>query len=149
MLPGFKKMADELTQKADRFENQSFTVALFGAFSAGKSSFANALIGERFYLFHRIRQLLLSIKSCLIDAEHPHGMVLVKLKSIDTLMGDVNRSLAAFDKNAERLKVPFRMLNKYFHQNRNVDAYEKIHLAFLQAFVTWNWCLSRSAWRND
>ena len=40
-------MASELAQKADRLENQSFTVALFGAFSAGKSSFANALIGDR------------------------------------------------------------------------------------------------------
>ena len=46
-LPGFKKIAAELMQKAERLENQSFTVALFGAFSAGKSSFANALLGER------------------------------------------------------------------------------------------------------
>ena len=45
-VPGFKKMASELAQKADRLQNQSFTVALFGAFSAGKSSFANALIGR-------------------------------------------------------------------------------------------------------
>ena len=65
-VPGFKKIAAELTQKADSLQNQSFTVALFGAFSAGKSSFANALIGDRFYLFHRIQQLLRSIKLCLL-----------------------------------------------------------------------------------
>ncbi|WP_202820191.1 hypothetical protein, partial [Escherichia coli] len=44
-IPGFKKISEELIEKADRLENRQFTVALFGAFSAGKSSFANALIG--------------------------------------------------------------------------------------------------------
>ena len=38
--------ADYLRKKAERLEGQEFTVALFGAFSAGKSSFSNALIGE-------------------------------------------------------------------------------------------------------
>ena len=102
-VPGFKKIADELAQKAERFENQSFTVALFGAFSAGKSSFANALLGERFLPVSPNPTTAAINKIMPIDAEHPHGMVLVKLKSLDTLMGDVNRSLAAFDKKADTI----------------------------------------------
>ena len=35
-LPGFQKLAKELEDKADRLEHKGFTVALFGAFSAGK-----------------------------------------------------------------------------------------------------------------
>ncbi|MBP3950634.1 dynamin family protein [Bacillus suaedae] len=35
-----------LLNRIQRFEEQSFTISLFGAFSAGKSSFANALLGE-------------------------------------------------------------------------------------------------------
>ena len=39
--------AEYLRKKAGRLEGQEFTVAFFGAFSAGKSSFSNALIGEQ------------------------------------------------------------------------------------------------------
>ena len=46
LLKGFHSLYKELTEKANRLEQQTFTVALFGAFSAGKSSFANALMGE-------------------------------------------------------------------------------------------------------
>ncbi|ADU30293.1 dynamin family protein [Evansella cellulosilytica] len=37
---------NQLSEKIDKYEQQSFVISLFGAFSAGKSSFANALIGE-------------------------------------------------------------------------------------------------------
>ena len=45
-IPGFLETAEYFRKKADRLDGQEFTVALFGAFSAGKSSFSNALIGE-------------------------------------------------------------------------------------------------------
>jgi len=45
-LPAMRAIADSLLEKANRLEHGTFTLALFGAFSAGKSSFANALIGE-------------------------------------------------------------------------------------------------------
>lgn len=34
-------------QKTERLKTKQFTIALFGAFSSGKSSFANALLGEK------------------------------------------------------------------------------------------------------
>ena len=46
-VPGFLETAEYLRKKANRLDGQEFTVALFGAFSAGKSSFSNALIGEQ------------------------------------------------------------------------------------------------------
>lgn len=45
-VPGTKTLVDDLLQKKQRLEKRSYTVALFGAFSAGKSSFANALLGD-------------------------------------------------------------------------------------------------------
>ena len=73
-VPGFKKLSVELIQKAERLQNQSFTVALFGAFSAGKSSFANALIGDSGYCpFHPIRQRPPLIKLCLL-------MILIRME---------------------------------------------------------------------
>src|SRR5690606_16468504 len=43
---GFAETVEYLKRKAKRLEGQEFTIALFGAFSAGKSSFSNALMGE-------------------------------------------------------------------------------------------------------
>ncbi|MFC4354613.1 dynamin family protein [Chryseomicrobium palamuruense] len=45
-IPNFQEAVEELKQKIRRIENKNFTIALFGAFSAGKSSFSNALLGE-------------------------------------------------------------------------------------------------------
>lgn len=43
-LLGYER--EQLLQRIERYKNQTFIISLFGAFSAGKSSFANALIGE-------------------------------------------------------------------------------------------------------
>ena len=134
-LPGFNKIADELTQKAERLEKQSFTVALFGAFSAGKSSFANALLGERLLPVSPNPTTAAINKIMPIDDVHQHGTVLVKLKSFETLMGDVNRSLAAFDQNANSIESAISFAQTIISSENHVDAYEKMHLAFLQAFV--------------
>src|SRR5699024_2196879 len=46
-LPDFNSLITDLQSKKTRIEDRSLTIALFGAFSAGKSSFSNALLGER------------------------------------------------------------------------------------------------------
>lgn len=45
--PALASAARGLKSRAEALAGGSFTMALFGAFSAGKSSFANALLGER------------------------------------------------------------------------------------------------------
>lgn len=45
-ISNFQDAVRELKQKINRITNRSFTIALFGAFSAGKSSFSNALLGD-------------------------------------------------------------------------------------------------------
>src|SRR5699024_12756640 len=49
-LPGFDQLIEDLSSKKNRLENRKLTIALFGAFSAGKSSFSNALFGEQILL---------------------------------------------------------------------------------------------------
>ncbi|MCY8535695.1 dynamin family protein [Bacillus vallismortis] len=41
------KQTSAFQQRINRLEERKFTLALFGGFSSGKSSFANALVGER------------------------------------------------------------------------------------------------------
>nr|WP_295971944.1 dynamin family protein [uncultured Bacillus sp.] len=134
-IPGFRKISEELQQKAERMEHQSFTVALFGAFSAGKSSFANALIGSKLLPVSPNPTTAAINKIMPVDAKHPHGTVLVKLKNNDTLMTDVNRSLGAFSLEAVDINDAVLTAKKVEEDIKEVDAYEKTHLAFLHAFV--------------
>ncbi|WP_167449475.1 dynamin family protein [Halobacillus trueperi] len=45
-LEGTKRLYAQLEKKRNRLDDRHYTIALFGAFSAGKSSFANALLGD-------------------------------------------------------------------------------------------------------
>lgn len=45
-IDGLQRLYQQLENKRERLAHRQFTVALFGAFSAGKSSFANALLGD-------------------------------------------------------------------------------------------------------
>src|SRR5699024_1533035 len=46
-MPAFDSILQELQTKRTRLDKRELTIALFGAFSAGKSSFSNALFGEK------------------------------------------------------------------------------------------------------
>lgn len=63
-LPALKHVQQEIIEKRRRVETKQFTVALFGAFSAGKSSFANALLGEKVLPVSPIRRRQRLIKFC-------------------------------------------------------------------------------------
>lgn len=45
-LPLLQDYTNEVQKKIERLENSSYKIVLFGAFSAGKSSFINAFLGE-------------------------------------------------------------------------------------------------------
>ncbi|WP_456279582.1 dynamin family protein [Bacillus sp. K7] len=50
LLGGYNMLSKQTSafqQRINRLEERKFTLALFGGFSSGKSSFANALVGER------------------------------------------------------------------------------------------------------
>jgi GTPase SAR1 family protein len=68
-------------------------MALFGAFSAGKSSFANALIGER-VLPVSPNPTTAAINKIMPPQEGwPHGTAKVKMKKADAILQDVLYSL--------------------------------------------------------
>jgi small GTP-binding protein len=134
-LPGFKKLAGELKEKAERLDHKGFTVALFGAFSAGKSSFANALIGERVLPVSPNPMTAAINKIKPINESYSHGTVLIKLKEERVMLEEVNHALKLFDFHAESLadaKLQVEKLNEHLGQQ---GAAEKTNYAFLQAFT--------------
>lgn len=130
-LPALKSIARSLADKARRLQNQTYTIALFGAFSAGKSSFANALIGERVLpvspnpttaAINRIRAPL---------AEWSHGTAKVTMKRHDALLEDVLYSLEVLGEQASDMPSALSVIDTLSPER--VSAKGKPHYSFLQA----------------
>nr|WP_263325966.1 dynamin family protein [Neobacillus sp. Marseille-Q6967] len=133
-LPGFKKISLELAEKASRLAHKGFTVALFGAFSAGKSSFANALMGEKVLPVSPNPTTAAINKIKPVTEKHPHGTVLVKFKEEKALLEDVNRSLKLFDLQTGNLDSASKEIERVMLEKGQEGVSEKTHYAFLQAF---------------
>jgi GTPase Era involved in 16S rRNA processing len=124
-----------LEDKAERLENKGFTVALFGAFSAGKSSFANALMGEKVLPVSPNPTTAAINKIKPVDERNPHGTVHVKFKEMTTMQEDLNRSLKVFGLVAANFEDAVKKIEQTVLQMDNIGPFEKTHYAFLQAFA--------------
>jgi predicted GTPase len=134
-IPGLKKIARELKEKAGRLKEREFTVALFGAFSAGKSSFANALVGERILPVSPNPTTAAINKIKPVTNQNPHGSVIVKIKNGDTLLKEVERSLGMFGQSSRDFQHALEQINGLIWEDTGFSAVEKTNYAFLQAFA--------------
>lgn len=129
----FASMAQYLKEKANRLDHQSFTVALFGAFSAGKSSFSNALIGEKILpvspnpttaTINRIRP---------IEENKTHDTADVVLKSEERMTEDLIRSFEALGMTIQSLEEAKDRVDEAVKITLT-DERLQVHKAFISAF---------------
>ncbi|WP_438433030.1 dynamin family protein [Gorillibacterium sp. sgz500922] len=130
-VPGLAASAEQLRAKADRLAASRATVALFGAFSAGKSSLAGALIGERLLPVSPNPTTAAINRIAPPDAEHPHGTVTVRVKPSAYLLEEVNGSLARLDLPGGDWEACLRTIAASEERFRGHTA--KSHAAFLRA----------------
>lgn len=102
-IDGFKNAADALRQTASRLEQKTFTIALFGAFSAGKSSFANALLGEELLPVSANPTTAVINRIQRSENSHPHGTAVVQMKREQDLCAEINQVLYLFDEKIAQL----------------------------------------------
>lgn len=130
-IKGFAETAAYLKRKAGRLEGQEFTIALFGAFSAGKSSFANALMGESVLpvspnpttaTINRIRP---------ITEQHPHETADVRLKTQSQMTEDVQNSFQALGVQVSSLEDAFIKSAKL---PEDTPTEQQVHKSFITAF---------------
>ncbi|WP_196592672.1 dynamin family protein [Pectinatus sottacetonis] len=133
-LPGFTKTAALLRKKSERLQNKGFTVALFGAFSAGKSSFANALLGAGVLPVspNPMTAAINNIKP--IDRNHPHKSVIIKIKSEELLLKDINNALSSFNLLADSLPDAITKIKTIDNTILQGNVKAKTNYSFLQAF---------------
>ena len=124
-----------LKSKAERIRNHEFTVALFGAFSAGKSSFSNALIGNKALPVspNPTTAAINRIRPTTEEKQHEHADVHVKTR--DIMLEDVGRSYEmigmrvtsleeAYEKADEALAKPIEDERLHLHKSF-IRAYQK------------------------
>lgn len=98
--------ADAMLGRANRLRDSRFTIALFGAFSAGKSSLANALLGEPVLPVSPNPTTAAINRLVPPTAEHEHGTALVVMKSYDAIIEDLRYSLALLGEDASESALP-------------------------------------------
>lgn len=130
-IPAMKHIVKDLKSRAKRLEDKGFLVTLFGAFSAGKSSFANALLGE-VLLPVSPNPTTAAINMIMpVDQQHPHGYVIVKLKSENMLLSDLNRAFSVFDISVDSITEAKDKARDILAESSEHQQQEK---AFIRAF---------------
>ncbi|TXK74652.1 dynamin family protein [Paenibacillus sp. N3.4] len=130
-LPSMKLIARSMRQKSERLRERTFTIALFGAFSAGKSSFANALIGER-VLPVSPNPTTAAINKIMPPQEGwEHGTAKVKMKKVDAILQDVLYSLELLGVQAGDMPSALKRISAL--SPADVTAKGKPHYSFLKA----------------
>jgi GTPase Era involved in 16S rRNA processing len=136
-IPALAKTADALAAKAERFRSSRFTIALFGAFSAGKSSLANALIGQQALPVSPNPTTAAINRIVAPTAEHPPGTAWITMKTEEAMLEDIRHSLrrlGAPKADIERADTPAALLDLAARMNGDdVHPRGKPHLAFLRA----------------
>src|SRR5699024_9217241 len=88
-IDGFSAIVNDLEHKKERLHHRKLTIALFGAFSAGKSSFSNALFGEQILPVSPNPTTAVISRITPITEKYNHGTVLITLKDEKTLVKDI------------------------------------------------------------
>jgi GTPase SAR1 family protein len=133
-VPGFDRTVQQLQDKATRMESRTYTIALFGAFSAGKSSFANALLGERVLPVSPNPTTAAINRIVPPTNDHPHGTAVITFKTKEAMLEDVQRAFAAFDICVNDLQDAVVKWEALQHQTDGQEG-AQVHQSFLQAFV--------------
>lgn len=92
-VQGFAEVAQYLENKVERLQKKDFTIALFGAFSAGKSSFSNALMGAKVLPVSPNPTTAAINKIRPVTPEHPHETADVQLKTAEQMLEDIQGSI--------------------------------------------------------
>jgi len=137
-LLALRSVADGLYAKAERFKTRSFTIALFGAFSAGKSSFANALVG-RPVLPVSPNPTTATINRIVAPSDgYEDGTALVLMKTEEEFSEDIRHSLKRIGVSQEHMDKVGSEIPRLLALKDPISASElhprgRPHLAFLAA----------------
>jgi small GTP-binding protein len=131
-VPTLSPIVNDFREKADRLLSNRFTICLFGAFSAGKSSFANALLGDD-VLPVSPNPTTAAINQVLpATTENPSGAAMIKMKSRQQVEDEIVLSLKRLQLQTNKeTKENLKQIEKV--QPHELRTSLKPYYSFLQA----------------
>ncbi len=132
-IDGFEEVSAYLKNKVSRLEEKDFTIALFGAFSAGKSSFSNALMGQRVLPVSPNPTTAAINKIRPVSPEHPHETADVVLKTVEQMTEDIISSYGEIGVTVTSLEDAFNKAQQALDVEL-VDERLHVHKSFVRAF---------------
>jgi len=131
-IKGFKQIAANLKKKGDSILNKQYTICLFGAFSAGKSSFANALLDYPLLPVSPNPTTAAINRIVPIDDQHPHGTIVVLWKNEQQIWREIKEHLQLFKKEAANLTESIPVIKELI-QKQTTDF--KASIRYFQFFL--------------
>ncbi|MEL4024693.1 dynamin family protein [Lysinibacillus endophyticus] len=131
---GFEEVASFLMKKVERLQQKDFTIALFGAFSAGKSSFSNALMGSKVLPVSPNPTTAAINKIRPVTDEHPHETADVQLKTAEQLLEDIKFSYEAIGLTINSLQEAYTRAEEGL-KVQLTDERLNVHKSFIRAFA--------------
>ena len=132
-VQGFQEVAQFIENKVERLQKQDFTIALFGAFSAGKSSFSNALMGSKVLPVSPNPTTAAINKIRPVTPEHPHETADVTLKTAEQLLEDIQASYEAIGLRVSSLEEAFNRASEGIAV-KLTDERLNVHKSFIRAY---------------
>lgn len=135
-IPALASTVSSLNEKAERLKQRSVSLALFGAFSAGKSSFANALLGMPVLPVSPNPTTAVINRIAPPSPEWENGTACIQLKTKERLQEELFYSLDQLGVEANTIEEALTKINR-------IDVHAltpkgRPHYAFLQA-VSQGW----------
>ncbi|MED3961804.1 dynamin family protein [Niallia taxi] len=131
-LKGFKEVWRNLQRRTETIRNKQYTICLFGAFSAGKSSFANALLGHPL-LPVSPNPMTAAINRILpVNKENEHGKMVIVWKTKEDMLGELQDYLQVFHENADSLESVQLVVERIKSDSAPSSA---SHFRYLEAFL--------------
>ncbi|CAB3394951.1 dynamin family protein [Kyrpidia spormannii] len=155
ILPGTAKMTSALLERAARLEEREFTVALFGAFSAGKSSLANALLGSAVLPSSPNPTTAAVQRVRAPEGGHPHGTAVLHIRA----RSEMEKVLEELESRGEEeactaIRQHWKEIEPYFGQAlrahwsrvRQVTAEERWAAYFSHLDIFWDCPFTAGGW---
>ena len=133
-INGFEEVASFLKKKVARLQEQDFTIALFGAFSAGKSSFSNALLGAKVLPVSPNPTTATINKIRPATKEHPHESADVQLKTEEQMLADIQNAYESIGLKISSLEEAFKRAEEGLAV-KLVDERLNVHKSFIRAYA--------------
>ena len=133
-VQGFTEVANFLTKKVERLQQKDFTIALFGAFSAGKSSFSNALMGDRVLPVSPNPTTAAINKIRPVSEENHHETADVQLKTREQLLEDIQGSYTAVGLTVSSLEEAYSRAEEGLAV-KLTDERLNVHKSFIRAYA--------------